>query len=215
MEEIQIPIGPKKESLSGMLEIPKSAISIVIFAHGSGSSRFSVRNQHVAKEFQKNGIATLLFDLLTTDEEVMDEVTAELRFNIPLLAKRLVEVTRYIMKKHPNLSIGFFGASTGAAAALVAAAELGTSIRAVVSRGGRPDLAKESLSRVVSPTLLLVGGFDTEVIYLNELAEKSLACPKKLQIIAGATHLFEEKGKLDEVTQAALDWFKNYFYKTE
>ena len=210
--EIEIPIGTLKEKLPGLLEIPRQARGIVLFAHGSGSSRLSPRNQLVAGSLQNSGIATLLFDLLTSAEEAIDDLTAELRFNIPFLATRLLDATRWIVKQHPALSIGYFGASTGAAAALVAAAELGPLVRAVVSRGGRPDLAQKALAKVVSPTLLIVGSLDTTVISLNEIARDALTCTKKLLIIPGATHLFEEKGKMDEVTQAALEWFKKFLY---
>ena len=208
--EVQIPIGKTKETLQGLLEIPSHAKGIVLFAHGSGSSRMSPRNQSVARSLQKNGIATLLFDLLTAEEEAVDDLTAELRFDIPFLANRLLDATRWILRQHPALSIGYFGASTGAAAALVAAAELGSVVHAVVSRGGRPDLAKKSLPKVTSPTLLIVGGLDTEVIALNEIAEDALACTKEILIISGATHLFEEKGKMEEVTRDALEWFKKF-----
>ena len=209
--DIRISIG-KKESLPGILEIPPSASGIVLFAHGSGSSRLSPRNQFVARALQKSHLATLLFDLLTPDEEVIDNVSAELRFNIPMLAERLVKATRYILEKHRDLPIGYFGASTGAAAALVAAAEIGEAVRAVVSRGGRPDLARDALSKVISPTLLLVGSLDAQVIILNQFALNALTCAKELRIIEGASHLFEEKGKMEQVTKAAQEWFTKYLY---
>jgi putative phosphoribosyl transferase len=208
--DVHISFGSKKQTLAGLLCIPPHATSIVLFAHGSGSSRLSLRNQRVAEKLQRGGIATLLFDLLTSDEEAIDDVTAELRFNILFLASRLIAATHWIMKEHPELHIGYFGASTGAAAALVAAAELQSTIRAIVSRGGRPDLAKTALSRVVPPTLLIVGSLDTEVMSLNEIAHDALTCTKKILVIPGATHLFEEPGKLDDVTCAALEWFKTY-----
>jgi len=208
--EVKIPISHKKQTLPGLLEIPSNAKGIVLFAHGSGSSRLSPRNQYVAKSLQNSGIATLLFDLLTVEEEAIDDQTAELRFNIPFLAARLSDATRWIIKHYPNLTIGYFGASTGAAAALVAAAEFGSKINAVVSRGGRPDLAKNALSQVISPTLLIVGSLDITVISLNEMARDALTCTKKLNIIEGATHLFEEKGKMEAVTKAALEWFNTY-----
>jgi putative phosphoribosyl transferase len=211
MKEIRIQFGPKKnELLAGDLEIPPSPIGIVLFAHGSGSSRHSPRNQSVASALQKSNVATLLFDLLTSDEEMIDDLTGHLRFDIPLLSKRLVFATRWVLEHHPNLHLGYFGASTGAAAALVAAAEMKSQIHAVVSRGGRPDLAKTALPNVTAPTLLLVGGLDTTVISLNELALAALKCKKKLQIIEGATHLFEEAGKLELVTDSALKWFQKY-----
>jgi pimeloyl-ACP methyl ester carboxylesterase len=205
--DVTIPCG--KTHLAGILKIPASPIGIVLFAHGSGSSRFSVRNQAVARTLQQGRIATLLFDLLTKDEEAVDNLTAELRFNIPLLAQRLVLATQWTEQKHP-MNIGYFGASTGAAAALIAAAELGPKIHAIVSRGGRPDLAKEYLAKVTAPTLLIAGGLDTTVIELNRLAFDGLSCVKKLEIIEGASHLFEEKGKMELVTKDALDWFTQY-----
>jgi putative phosphoribosyl transferase len=208
--QVRIPLKNKTQHLDGLLEIPPDPIGIVLFAHGSGSSRLSPRNQYVAAQLQKSRIATLLFDLLTPGEETIDNATAEIRFNIPLLAARLALTTRWVMEQQPTLSIGYFGASTGAAAALVAAAEMRSAIRAVVSRGGRPDLAKNALPKVVSPTLLIVGSQDLAVITLNELALEQLRCTKKMQIIEGATHLFEEKGKMEEVTKAALAWFQKY-----
>lgn len=207
MGEIQIQIG--SHLLYGILNRPEKAKGLVLFAHGSGSGRHSPRNQYVAQQLQSAGLATLLFDLLTQEEEKIDEETRELRFDILFLTKRLIQVTDWILKKHP-LPIGYFGASTGAAAALCAAAEKGSSIRAVVSRGGRPDLAKQDLARVKAPTLLIVGGFDTEVIRLNELALQALHCIKKLQIVPEATHLFEEPGKLEMAAQLALEWFLQY-----
>jgi pimeloyl-ACP methyl ester carboxylesterase len=208
--EVSIPFGTKKETLQGLCEIPPEAKGIVLFAHGSGSSRMSLRNRRVAEALQNKGIATLLFDLLTADEEIVDNVTAELRFNIPLLTDRLIDATRWTMKEHSTLAIGYFGASTGAAAALAAAAQLGSVIRAIVSRGGRPDLADKALAKVVSPTLLIVGSRDSTVISLNKIAYDALGCTKKLHIIHGATHLFEEPGKMEEVTQAALTWFQTH-----
>lgn len=196
--------------MAGILSIPADAIGMVLFAHGSGSSRFSPRNQIVAASLQKSHLATLLFDLLTPDEEIIDDRTAELRFNISFLAERLYLVTKWAEKHHPHLPIGYFGASTGAAASLVAAAKLQTLVRAVVSRGGRPDLAKDSLPQVSSPTLLIVGGLDTQVIALNEIALQALNCTKKLEVVEGATHLFEEPGKMQIVTELALSWFKTY-----
>ena len=207
--DIRIPF-EKTKHLFGILEIPSSAIGIVLFAHGSGSSRLSLRNQFVARALQKHHLATLLFDLLTQDEEAIDNTTAELRFNIPMLSERLVLATRYILKQHPELPIAYFGASTGAAAALTAAAQIGETVRAVVSRGGRPDLASDALPRVISPTLLIVGGLDSQVIFLNQLALNNLNCIKELRIIEGASHLFEENGKMELVTQLAQKWFTQY-----
>jgi pimeloyl-ACP methyl ester carboxylesterase len=184
----------------------------VLFAHGSGSSRFSSRNRYVAKVFNAQKIATLLFDLLTNEEDQEDIVTAEYRFNINLLAERLIGATEWL-KKDPqtkNLVFGYFGASTGAAAALIAAAKLPNDIAAVVSRGGRPDLAANYLPKVAAPTLLLVGGLDAEVIELNRRAMALMSAEKKLVIVPGATHLFEELGKLEEVAKLATDWFLRY-----
>jgi len=208
--EMKIPVG--NIVLEGTLTLPPGAKGVVLFAHGSGSSRFSPRNQYVAKEFNKAAIGTLLFDLLTQEEEEEDVVTAEYRFNIALLAKRLIGATQWLRNDPLTkwLAFGYFGASTGAAAALIAAAKLPSDIVAVVSRGGRPDLAGEYLASVVAPTLLLVGGLDTEVIELNRLAMDQIANEKKLVIIPGATHLFEEPGTLEEVAKFSADWFLRY-----
>lgn len=198
--------------LEGNLSIPKKSIGIVLFAHGSGSGRMSPRNRFVASELNRNGIGTLLFDLLTRDEEYVDMQTAHLRFDISLLSQRLIETTDWFLKsfKNTNLNVGYFGASTGAAAALVAAAERPSIVKAVVSRGGRPDLAGQSLGFVKCPTLLLVGGYDDVVIELNKQAMTKLKSEKKLIIIPEATHLFEESGKLEEVAQHASNWFLDY-----
>lgn len=198
--------------LHGLLYVPHLVSGVVIFAHGSGSSRFSSRNQYVAKQLQKSKLATLLFDLLTPEEEAIDAATAELRFDIELLASRLIAATQWVMHNPilNQLPIGYFGASTGGAAALVAAARFVPIIKAVVSRGGRPDLAGESLLHVEAPTLLIVGGNDEVVIELNEEAFNKLHCKKELTIIDGATHLFEEPGKLEEVARLASGWFANY-----
>lgn len=198
--------------LHGDLVIPEGAKGIIIFAHGSGSSRHSPRNQFVAKELQKGHLATFLIDLLTEDEERVDEMTAHLRFDIPFLAKRLVGVSEWIKKNDlsKHLQIGYFGASTGAAAALVAAAIVPQGIYAVVSRGGRPDLAGHALARVKAPVLLIVGGDDYPVIDMNQEALKELQCEKKLVIVPGATHLFEEPGTLEQVARLAVDWFKSH-----
>lgn len=208
--EMKIPVG--NVTVEGTLILPSGAKGVVLFAHGSGSSRFSPRNQYVAKEFNKAKIGTLLFDLLTQEEEEEDVVTAEYRFNIALLAKRLIGATDWL-RNDPltkRLAFGYFGASTGAAAALIAAAKLPSDIAAVVSRGGRPDLAGEHLPNVVAPTLLLVGGLDTEVIELNRLAMDQMNNEKKLIIIPGATHLFEEPGTLEQVAKHSTDWFLRY-----
>jgi dienelactone hydrolase len=198
--------------LEGNLALPENSRGVVIFAHGSGSSRLSPRNRHIAGCLQREGIATLLFDLLTAKEEKIDIPTARLRFDIELLSRRLLSATDWI-KNNPStkdLNIGYFGASTGAAAALVACALRPSLIKAVVSRGGRPDMAAEYLSRVKAPTLLIVGGDDHAVIGLNRQALDSLPAQKKIAIVPGAGHLFEEPGKLDEVASLAAEWFRNY-----
>lgn len=202
----------KNITLQGNLIIPKAAKGLVIFAHGSGSSRLSPRNQKVATELNQIKLATLLFDLLTKEEDLVDNITAELRFNISLLAQRLVAVTDWIGKQTEtnNLSIGYFGASTGAAAALIAAAERPKLIKAVVSRGGRPDLAGETLPRVKAPTLLIVGSRDYQVIELNQHAQAQMNNVNELAIVKGATHLFEEPGTLDQVVTLASQWFIRY-----
>ena len=205
--DMKIPVG--EVVVEGTLTLPPGAKSVVLFAHGSGSGRFSPRNQYVAKEFNKAQIGTLLFDLLTQEEEEQDVVTAEYRFDIPLLAERLIGATEWLRNdpKTKKLAFGYFGASTGAAAALIAAAKLPTDVSAVVSRGGRPDLAGDFLLRLTVPTLLLVGGLDTEVIELNREAMAKLNNEKKLVIIPGATHLFEEPGTLEEAAKIATEWF--------
>jgi dienelactone hydrolase len=208
--EMKIPVG--NVVVEGTLTLPPGAKGVVLFVHGSGSSRFSPRNQYVAKEFNKAIIGTLLFDLLTQEEEEEDVITAEYRFNIPLLAQRLIGATEWL-RNDPltkGVSFGYFGASTGAAAALIAAAKLSRDIVAVVSRGGRPDLAGSYLPNVVAPTLLLVGGLDTEVIELNRRAMDQMIAEKNLVIIPGATHLFEEPGTLEEVGKFSTDWFLRY-----
>lgn len=207
---VKIPIG--SVVVEGNLTVPSGAKGVVLFAHGSGSSRFSPRNQYVAKFFNAQKIGTLLFDLLTNEEDQEDIETAEYRFNINLLAERLIGATEWLNKDPDtkNIVFGYFGASTGAAAALIAAAKLPNDIAAVVSRGGRPDLAANYLPRVVAPTLLLVGGLDTVVIELNKQAMEQMSAEKKLVIIPGATHLFEEPGKLEEVAKLSTDWFLRY-----
>lgn len=195
--------------LQGMLTVPENALGVVVFAHGSGSSRFSSRNRMVADSFNQEGLATLLFDLLTYDENEIDERTRSYRFDIPLLGRRLVGAIDW-MKAQPELSglkIGTFGASTGGAAALIGAAERPLDVGAVVSRGGRPDLAGEALQRVRAPTLLVVGGLDDVVIDLNRKASEALTCEHQLKIVPGATHLFGEQGKLEQVASLSSDWF--------
>lgn len=197
--------------LKGILNVPKEAIGIVLFAHGSASSHLSPRNQFVATILQQAKIATLLFDLLTPDEEVIDQDTMEFRFDIEFLATRLLGAT-YWLSDIPflkSLNIGYFGASTGAAAALLAAAQT-KEIKAIVSRGGRPDLAGNILSSITTPTLLIVGGEDELVIELNKQAYSQLTCTKQIEVISGATHLFEEPGALEHVAQLATNWFKQY-----
>lgn len=205
-------------TLEGTLALPKDAHGLVLFAHGSGSSRHSPRNRYVAQILQAQRIGTLLFDLLTRKEESIDQYTGKLRFDIPFLARRLVGATRWI-KSSPDtrdFKVGYFGASTGAGAALVAAAELPEIICTVVSRGGRPDLAGGALTAVRSPTLLIVGADDESVITMNREALAKLECPdKKLVIIPGATHLFEEPGTLEEVARVAAEWFTRHFTPAE
>lgn len=204
-----VPIGIPPEGLPGDLVVPPNATGIVLFAHGSGSSRMSPRNRYVAAMLHEGGLGTLLMDLLTPNEEEVDELTREFRFDIGLLARRLVRAAEWLSEQPSTgaLDIGCFGASTGGGAALVAAAERPELIRAVVSRGGRPDLAGPALSRVKAPTLLIVGGRDREVIEMNRAAFDQLGCEKRLEIVPAATHLFEEPGTLDEVARLARDWF--------
>ena len=205
-EEVRIP--SESGFLGGSLDLPANARGIVIFAHGSGSSRFSQRNRFVAREFQAAGIGTLLFDLLTPQE---DSVYAT-RFDIDLLTTRLVHVIEWLREEHSlrECSVGLFGASTGAAAALRAAATPGLNIKAVVSRGGRPDLAGDALASVPCPTLLIVGGRDYDVLHLNREALKRLHCNSRLEVVPGATHLFEEPGTLQEAASLAVGWFTRY-----
>jgi pimeloyl-ACP methyl ester carboxylesterase len=210
-EQVRVQAGPA--TLEGNLGIPEGARGVVLFAHGSGSGRHSPRNRFVAGQLREAGLATLLIDLLTEDEEAVDQYTARLRFDIGLLAERLVGATEWLAQdpRTAGLSVGHFGASTGAAAALVAAARLPDVVSAVVSRGGRPDLAGDWLQSVRAPTLLIVGGDDEPVIGLNEEALARLAAPvKKLVIVPGATHLFEEPGKLEEVSRLAAEWFTRH-----
>jgi dienelactone hydrolase len=207
MTEVQIPAG--RAVFSGSLTIPENAAALVLFAHGSGSSRHSPRNQFVARTLNRAGLGTLLFDLLTPEEEALDVRTREHRFNIGLLAERLVQTTNWARQQDQarDLPAGYFGSSTGGAAALVAAAELPQDVDAVVSRGGRPDLAGNVLPKVQVPTLLIVGGNDDIVIELNEMARDQMCCEVKLEIIPGATHLFEEPGALEHVAKLASNWF--------
>jgi dienelactone hydrolase len=203
-------------SLHGDLTLSAQVEGLVIFAHGSGSSRHSPRNRFVAEQLNTAGLGTLLMDLLTQDEERVDDVTRELRFDIGLLARRVAQVVRWA-KNQPELAevkIGLFGSSTGAAAALVAAAD-SRDVAAVVSRGGRPDLAGDALRRVTCPTLLIVGGFDDVVIELNEEAKARMVCPTELVIVPGATHLFEEAGTLEQVAELASAWFVRYLSATK
>jgi putative phosphoribosyl transferase len=195
--------------LSGELVLPVAPPGLVVFAHGSGSSRHSPRNQQVAARLQAAGLGTLLFDLLTPAEELEDSLTARLRFDIPFITGRLQAATAWVRTQRPlsRLGLGYFGASTGVAAALVAAAELGKDVQAVVSRGGRPDLAGDALPRVHSPTLLIVGGADDFVLQLNREALTRLGGRKRLSVVAGASHLFEEPGALEQVAELAADWF--------
>lgn len=195
-------------ALKGILTIPENATGMVLFSHGSGSSRLSPRNNYVAKVLNENGLGTLLFDLLTEDEDRIYEN----RFNIDLITMRLIDVTQWLQnqKESKDLVIGYFGASTGAASALRAAAFFGEDIKAVVSRGGRPDLAMQELNKVTAPTLLIVGGWDHQVIQLNEKAYQELNCHRKLEIVPEASHLFEEAGKLEQVAAIAAAWFKKW-----
>jgi dienelactone hydrolase len=207
ISEVQIQVG--RAVLSGILTLPEKAAAVVLFAHGSGSSRHSPRNQFVARTLNDAGLATLLFDLLTQDEEAIDIRSREHRFNIGFLAERLVHATRWAKQQDQtrDLRVGYFGSSTGGGAALVAAAELPEDIGAVVSRGGRPDLAADALPKVQVPALLIVGGKDDIVIELNEMARDQMRCQVKLEIVPGATHLFEEPGALGKVARLASDWF--------
>lgn len=194
--------------LEGVLDVPHDTQALIIFAHGSGSSRHSKRNKYVAQVLREVGLGTLLFDLLTRDEDVIYEN----RFDISMLANRLTAATRWIKKQQQakDLKIGYFGASTGAAAALIAASEPGSEVGAIVSRGGRPDLAEQALKHVKAPTLLLVGGDDYIVIQLNQQAYNVIKAEKELRIISGASHLFEEPGALEEVARLAAEWFRKH-----
>ncbi|MCW3027595.1 MAG: hydrolase [Solirubrobacterales bacterium] len=203
---VMVPVGEVR--LAGDLSVPPAARGLVVFAHGSGSGRFSPRNRAVAEVLVEAGLATLLMDLLTAEEEAEDLRTARLRFDVPLLGGRVISTIDWLASE-PNvgeLPVGCFGASTGAAGALIAAAERPQRVSAVVSRGGRPDLAADALRRVRAPTLLIVGGRDTEVIRLNRLAQAKLAGESQLVIVPGAGHLFEEPGSLEQVAALARDW---------
>lgn len=207
---IRLPIDD--EVLYGDLAIPENAKGLVLFAHGSGSSRHSPRNQHVAEELQNNHFATFLLDLLTEREESIDNLTRHLRFNIPFLSRRLIAAAAWIktVSEVYKLNIRLFGASTGGAAALLAASQRPDLFQAIVLRGGRPDLAAESLQSVKTPTLLIVGELDSQVLLLNQYALRLLTCEKKLEIVRSATNLFEEPGTLEIVASHAGDWFANY-----
>ncbi len=201
------------EKLEGMLGVPAGATGIVLFAHGSGSSRHSPRNNYVAEQLRDEGIGTLLFDLLTVEEDRIDRRTRKLRFDIDLLTRRLAGATEWLLEQEEarGKSLGYFGASTGAAAALKAAALRPECVQAVVSRGGRPDLAGAALSSVAAPVLLIVGGLDVQVEKMNRDAVAQLGSEhKEVHIVEGATHLFEEPGKLNEVSRLAADWFKQW-----
>jgi len=214
-ESLRIPVA--RVELAADIGVPESPQGVVLFAHGSGSSRHSPRNRYVAEELQRSGLATVLADLLTPREDQLDAQTAALRFDIPLLAARLTALTDWVAghEATEGLPIGLFGASTGAAAALVAAAERPDAVAAVVSRGGRPDLAGESLRAVRQPTLLIVGGRDETVIALNRQAITSLGGEVRLEIVPGASHLFEEPGALERVARLASDWFVTYLGRSE
>lgn len=209
LRELSVAAG--KARLQGVLWIPRNVCGIVLFAHGSGSGRFSPRNTYVADLLSEAGFAALLFDLLTAEEEQIDALTAELRFDIPLLTDRLLAATRWALDQPDlkGLAIGYFGASTGAAAALAAAARL-PAVAAVVSRGGRPDLAGPALPQVHAATLLIVGGNDRQVLALNRSALARLSCEARLEIVPGATHLFVERGALDQVASLAAAWFTRH-----
>jgi predicted alpha/beta-hydrolase family hydrolase len=212
VHSVDIPAG--EATLDGDLRIPSHARGLVLFVHGSGSSRHSPRNQYVAQVLRAAGLGTLLFDLLTPEEEHIDLRTPYLRFDMDLLVGRLEEVTAWVADTDAtrHLRLGYFGASTGGGAALMAAARLGQSIGAVVSRGGRPDLAGALLPKVLAPTLLIVGGRDEVALQRNEAAYAQLQCAKVLHIVPGATHLFEEPGVLDEVARLATEWFQQHLH---
>jgi dienelactone hydrolase len=218
---MQHPTGTRAQSITihddssvfhGDISVPDKAKGIVLFAHGSGSSRFSPRNQHVAAILQERKLATLLLDLLTREEDKIDEYTRQFRFDIGLLTRRLVTASDWVVNQDQlkELRIGYFGSSTGAAAAIQAAALRPHSTYAVVSRGGRPDLAEEALAQLKAPILLIVGGLDYDVVEMNRKSLKEIPAEKRLEIVPGATHLFEERGALDEVARLAANWFERY-----
>jgi pimeloyl-ACP methyl ester carboxylesterase len=213
--EVAVPV--REGAINATLDLPPDARGLVIFAHGSGSSRFSPRNRNVAASLQAAGFGTILVDLLTPEEAQLNHATAEYRFDIARLARRLVQVTEWAKsdERLHRLAQGYFGASTGAAAALVAAAERPLDVAAVVSRGGRPDLAGEALRRVRAPTLLIVGARDVDVLELNWLAQQQMYPPAHLEIVANATHLFEEPGALDTVIRLAGAWFEKHLVGPE
>ena len=212
IEQRTIRVAAGRQSLEGDLGVPAHARGVVLFAHGSGSSRFSSRNKHVAAVLHESGFATLLIDLLTPNEEELDRHSGEYRFDIGRLAERLIGAIEWLAREDAtaSLALSMFGASTGGGAALVAAAELNQRVAAVVARGGRPDLAGDALERVLAPTLLIVGGNDDVVLELNRAALARLQAPARLEVIPGATHLFEEPGALDEVARHAVAWFESY-----
>ena len=203
-------------AIHGDLVVPKPSAAVIVFAHGSGSSRHSPRNRRVAERLQRDGLATLLLDLLTEEEGWLDDRTSELRFDIDLLSDRLAGTVTWLEREPElrRLGVGFFGASTGAAGALVAAAGLGERIGAIVSRGGRPDLAGDHLPAVRAPTLLIVGGRDDVVLGMNRRASARMRCERRIEIVPGATHLFEEPGALDRVATLAAEWFGTYLPRT-
>ena len=208
----QVTVKSGKESLEGFLTLPPQSMGLVLFAHGSGSSRKSPRNQYVAEQLNNKGLGTLLFDLLTSKEQDVDERTGRLRFDIPLLTRRLTGALDWALEEErtQGMPLGLFGASTGAAAALGTAAERSSKIAAVVSRGGRPDLAKDALPEVKAPTLLIVGQLDLPVIRMNQEAANHMKAVNKVEIVPGATHLFEEAGKMEMVATLATEWFARY-----
>jgi putative phosphoribosyl transferase len=216
MEEREVRVLAGPVELEGDLGVPGEAGGVVLFAHGSGSGRHSPRNRYVAGVLHEAGLATLMIDLLTPEEEEVDLRTSHLRFDIRLLAERLAGATDWLVQNPDtqNLRIGYFGASTGAGAALVAAAERPREVSAIVSRGGRPDLAEDALPLVKAPTLLIVGGNDVPVIGMNEEAFAQMRAEKRLEIVPGATHLFEERGALEEVAQLAADWFAHHLNRS-
>ncbi len=208
-QEVEVRVG---DAVVGAdLRLPEDGRAVVVFAHGSGSSRHSPRNRQVADRLERAGFGTMLLDLLTPDEEAIDARTGRFRFDIALLAERLLSAVTWLDDRaSPTVAVGYFGASTGAAAALVASAQQGDRIGAIVSRGGRPDLAAEALPAVLAPTLLIVGSLDETVVLLNQQASDRMVCERRMVLVPGATHLFEEPGALDQVADLATDWFGRY-----